>query len=115
MDRLQRLFPAPDLFDDFVWIGGPDERLWVVVGFGEVSVDGGLEIDDALEHASLEPLLGQLGEKALDGIEPRSRCRGEVEMEPLMPFEPCADPGMLMRGVVVDDQVHLPLGRGSRG
>src|SRR6267142_5599402 len=33
-------------------------------------------------------------------------------MEPRMPFEPSADLGMLMRGVVVDDQVQLALGWG---
>ena len=93
-------------------IGGPGEGLGVVVGFGEVSVDGGLEIDDALEDAALEPLPGQFGEEAFDGIEPGGRGRGEVEMEPRMPFEPGADLGMLVRGVVVDDQVQLPLGRG---
>src|SRR5580704_13836340 len=32
-------------------------------------------------------------------------------MEPRMPFEPCADLGMLMRRVVVDDQVQVHLGR----
>src|SRR5258708_16219487 len=32
-------------------------------------------------------------------------------MERRMPFEPGADLGMLMRRVVVDDQVQLPLGR----
>jgi len=49
---------------------GPDEGLGVVVGFDEVSVDGGLEISDALEHASLEPVLGQFGEEPFDSIEP---------------------------------------------
>src|SRR5271154_7243148 len=33
-------------------------------------------------------------------------------MEPRMPFEPGADLGMLVRGVIVDDQVQLPPGRG---
>jgi hypothetical protein len=31
-----------------------------------------LEVDDALEDAALEPLPGQLGEEALDRIEPFS-------------------------------------------
>jgi hypothetical protein len=33
-------------------------------------------------------------------------------MEPGMPFEPGADFGMLVGGVVVDDQVQLPPGWG---
>ena len=63
-------FPSPDFFDDCVRVSGPDEGLGVVVGFDEVSVDGGLEISDALEHASLEPVLGQFGEEPFDSIEP---------------------------------------------
>jgi hypothetical protein len=49
---------------------GPDEGLWVVIGFGEEAVDGGLEIDDGSEDASFKPSLGQFGEETLDGVEP---------------------------------------------
>ena len=66
------------------------EGLGVLIGLGEVAFDGGLKIDDALEDASLEPLSGQLGEKPFYGIEPGRRGRGEVEVEPRMPFEPGA-------------------------
>jgi hypothetical protein len=43
---------------------------WVAVGLGEEAVDGGLEIDDGAEDAAFEAALGQLGEKAFDGVEP---------------------------------------------
>ena len=33
--------------DDFVWIGGPDKELWLLVVVGDEAIDGGLEIDDA--------------------------------------------------------------------
>ena len=39
--------------DDFVWIGGPDEGLWLLVVVGDEAIDGGLEIDDASEDAAL--------------------------------------------------------------
>src|SRR6202521_6208072 len=93
-------------------IGGPYEGLWVVIGFGEISVDGSLEVDDAAEHAALETLLGQFGEEALDGIEPGSRCRGEVEGEARLSFEPSPHLGMLVRGIVVDDEMEVPVRRG---
>src|SRR5262245_8165278 len=93
-------------------IGGPGEGFRVLIGFGEVAVDSGLEIDDALEDAAFEPLPGQLGEKTLDGIEPGGRGRGEMEVEPGMPFEPGPHLRMLMRRIVVDDQVQLSAGRG---
>src|SRR5712691_7912094 len=99
------MIPAPNLFDDGVGIGGPGEGFGVLIGFGEEAVDGGLEIDDAGEDAALEPLPGQLGEEALDGVEPGGRGRGEVEVEALVPAEPSLNLGMLVRGIVVDDQV----------
>ena len=89
-------------------IGGPGEGLRIVIGFGEVSVDSSLEIDDAFEDATFEPLPGQLGEETFNGIEPGGRGRSEVEVEPLVPFEPSADFGMLVRGVVIDDQMQFP-------
>ena len=88
-------FSSHDFFDDCIRVSGPDEGLGVVIGIGEVAVNGGLEINDTLEHASLEPLLGQFGEKTFDGIEPGRRCRGEVEMEPLMPWSQARTLGCL--------------------
>ena len=88
------------------------EGFRVFIGLGEVAVDSGLEIDDALEDAAFEPLPGQLGEEAFDGIEPGGRGRGEVEMEPRVPFEPGPHLRMLVRRIVVDDQMQFLPGRG---
>jgi hypothetical protein len=41
--------------DDFVWIGGPDEGLWLLVVVGDEAIDGGLEIDDAFPASILAP------------------------------------------------------------
>jgi len=41
--------------DDFLGIGGPSEGLWLLVGFPEDAVDGGLQLDNRAEHAALEP------------------------------------------------------------
>ena len=43
------------------------------------SVDGGLEIDDALENPALVAALGEDGEEVLDGIEPAGRGGREME------------------------------------
>jgi hypothetical protein len=51
--------------DDFVWIGGPDEGLWLLVVVGDEAIDGGLEIDDAFEDAALEAPHGEDGEETL--------------------------------------------------
>ena len=58
--------------DDFVWIDGPDEGLWLLVVVGDEAIDGGLEIDDAFEDAALEAPLGEDGEETLDDVEPTS-------------------------------------------
>ena len=80
--------PASDGGDDFVGIGGPHEGFGIIVGLSQEAVDGGLEIDDRAEHAAFETPLGQLGEEALDGIEPGSRGWGVMEHKAWMPREP---------------------------
>ena len=71
--------------DDFVWIGGPDEGLWLLVVVGDEAIDGGLEINDRSEDAPLEPPSGQPREQSLDRIEPGARFGGEVKDEARMP------------------------------
>ena len=64
--------PAFDGGDDAFWIGGPSERLWIGVLFGDEAVDGGLEVDERVECAPLETASGELGEEAFNSIEPRA-------------------------------------------
>ncbi len=67
------MVPASDGGGDFVRIGSPGEAFGVVVGFGKEAVDGGLQFDNRAEHGALEPPPRQLGEEALDGVEPGAR------------------------------------------
>src|SRR6202035_5238977 len=106
--------PALDGGDDFVRVGGPCEGLWHLVSLGEEAVDGGLQIDDGSEDATLQSPLGQLGEVTLYGVEPGARCRREVEDEALMPREPGPHLGMLMGGVIVEDDVNVLSSRNLR-
>jgi len=62
--------PTFDGGDDFVWIGGPVEGLRLLVVLLEEAIDGGLEIGDGSEHASLQSPLCEYSEKSLDGVEP---------------------------------------------
>jgi hypothetical protein len=71
VDRIQRLMPAFDGGDDFVWIGDPLDGFRIGVVVFEKPVDGGLEIDDRTEDATLEATLRQGGEEPLDRIEPK--------------------------------------------
>ena len=61
----------------------------------DVSVDCGLELDDASKDAALEASLCEGGEEALDGVEPRGAGRGEVEGDAGMPVKPVITLGCL--------------------
>ena len=83
----------------------------MIVGLSEEAVDGGLQIDNRSEDAAFEAAPGQLGEEALDRIEPGGRGRGEMEDEPRMPAEPGAHLGVLVGRVIVEDDVDDLAGR----
>ena len=89
----------------FIWLLGPSERARVVIGLSDIVVDRRLERHERKEHASLEALLGQLGEKALDGVQPRGRNRRKVEGKARVPAELFDHLGMLVGGVGVQDHM----------
>ena len=68
---LQCLGPLVFGGDDGVGVGAPGEGsgLGSVVP-GDEAVDGGLEVDDRAEGSVLEAAPGELGEEALDGVQP---------------------------------------------
>src|SRR6516162_1976666 len=76
-----------------------------MIGLRNESVDGGLELYEGAEGAALEAAPRELGEEALDSVEPGARSRSEVEDEAGMAGEPRLDLRMLVSGVVVDDHV----------
>lgn len=47
--------------------------------FGEIAVDGGLQVDDRMKTAATDALASQNGEEALDRVQPRFRGRREIE------------------------------------
>jgi len=100
------LEPSVSSGDDVIGVGAPDERPRVLgIVFTDEAVDGGLQIDDGMEDAVLEPAPGEFGEEAFDGVEPRARGRREVEAPARMAGEPGADLVLLVRRVVVEDHV----------
>ena len=62
------MVPSVDGADDFIRVGGPDEGFGIIVGLVDEAVDGGLEVGDGAEHATLETASGKLGEEAFDGV-----------------------------------------------
>src|SRR5687767_8078829 len=113
-DLFQRLVSSTDLFDDMLRVGRPDEGLGIAVGLDEVAVDRRLELDQRAEDTALETPPGQLGEEALDRVQPRGRGRGEVEGPTRVPLQPSPDLGMLVAAIVVEDGVDQLAGRHRR-
>ena len=57
--------------DDGVGVVAPGEGFGLGgVVLGDEAVDGGLEVDDRAEGSVLEVPPGELGEEALDGVQP---------------------------------------------
>src|SRR5436305_674180 len=96
--------------DGRAWRGWP-RRIWSSEGFGagivlgEISIDGGLQVDDRAEYTTADALPRHLGEEALDRVEPRGRGRGEVEGPARMARQPGQHFGMFVGGIVVEDDV----------
>jgi len=105
--------PSAKTFDsgeDGVGGFGPDERLGLIVGLGEVSIDDGLQIGDRFEDATFEPSARQLCEEALDRIRPRTRGWGEMKGEARVAGEPVAHLGVLVRSLIIEDDVDRLVG-----
>src|SRR5215471_9172645 len=68
---------------------------------------GVLELGDGFEGAAADAVSGDLGEEALDHVEPGRRSRCEVQVEARMGLEPALHDGCLMGGVVIDDEVKV--------
>ncbi len=85
---------------------GPDEGFRRLVVFGEIGLDGGLQGGDAGERAAADAFSCDLGEEALDQIEPGRAGRREVQMEARMLSQPCFHGGSFVSAVIVDDQMQ---------
>ena len=67
----------------------------------DVISDGGDELFEVLEDASLELVLSQVAEEAFDHVEPTGRGRREANVEAFVGLQPAFDPGMFVSRVVV--------------
>ena len=73
----------------------------------EVVVNGGFEFGDGGEDTATNALLSDQTEEALDLIEPRGRGGGEVQVKAGVLGQPGLNVGVLVGGVVVEDQVEI--------
>ena len=78
---------------------GPDKGFGIGVVLFEVAVDGGLEVDDALEDTGSQTPSCQDRKETFDSVAPRGGRRGEMEHPPGVAAQPGLDLRMFVGGV----------------
>src|SRR5215469_8625858 len=89
----------------------PYEWLGLAVVCFEILVDRLHQFFDAEKAAAPNPLLRELTQPTFDQIQPRRARRNEMEMEAPMASEPTLHLGVLVRAVVVHDQMKVQVKR----
>src|SRR5262245_52064803 len=96
-----------DLGFDVFRCGCPSEGLGVLVPVRDEAMNGALKLPDRVEAPASDGLLGDEAEPALDEIEPRGAGRREVQVETGMLGKPRSNRRVLVRAVVVADEVDV--------
>ena len=111
-DLFERLSRTGDFCKDLFGGFAPDEGLGVGIVVFQIIANGSFEFGNGSEYATTDALLSDQAEEALDLIEPGGRGRGEVQVKAGVLGQPCLNVGMLMGGVVLEDEVEIEfLGR----
>jgi len=74
---------------------------------GNVIANGLSQLSDVVKGAATQAFLGQVSKPTLDQVEPRTGGGRKVRVKARMAAQPTPDTGMLVGGVVVDDQVQV--------
>ena len=77
----------------------------------DVGADGQDEFFQIAEDSAPQAILGQVAKKTFHHIQPRRARGSEVQMKARVPRQPALHFAVLMGGVVVADQVKLPIHR----
>jgi len=90
---------------------GPDERFRSGIVMAEVLVNRLNELGDAAEDPTANAPRCEVAEPAFDQVEPGTRRRDEVQVEPRMPAHPPMHGGMLVSRVIIQDQMQVERSR----
>ena len=75
---------------------GPDKGFGAGIVLGEISIDGGLQVNDRAEHTTADALPRHFGEEVLDRVEPGGQGWGEMKGPPRMARQPSQHFGMFV-------------------
>src|SRR5260221_755005 len=92
LDGFESPAAAFDLGENVLGLGGPHERLGLLIPLLDKARDDLDEIGDAGEAAAADRLAGELRKPALHQIEPARTGRDKVQFETRMPGEPALHP-----------------------
>ena len=98
-------FTMSDLFQDRIYLFRPDERFGILVVDADEIFDCGDEFRDTAENPATNAFPRNLSEPSLHQVQPGRTGRREMKVETRMLFQPCFDPGMVVRAVVVQNHV----------
>ena len=106
-------FPCSlDLCQNLDPVRFPAVRLRLVIAGRHVRRDGSRQLRHATEASGPDALLRDVGEETLHEVHPGTRGGGEMHVEPGAPLQPCLHLGLLVRGVIVCNQMDIQvLGR----
>jgi len=96
-----------DFGEDVFRFLGPNECFRVGVVMCNVVADCVFQFGHAPEHAVADAVLGDVAEPTLDHVQPRAAGGRAVDVKSPVTFQPLHDVGMLVRGVVIDDQMQI--------
>ena len=102
----ERGFGWRDLGQNVRCASGPDEWLGIDVVLGNVEVDRQFQLCDAEEAVAPDALVGDVAKEALNHVQPRCAGGREVDDKARVSGQPLLHFGMVVRGVVVHDQMQ---------
>ena len=98
--------PTPgELFLDGFDSGGPYEGFGILIPSFKKCLNGSLQIGYAAEDAAADSFIVQVTEPSFNQIHPTGTGRDKVRHEARMPFQPRLDFGVLVRPVVIHNQM----------
>ena len=95
-----------DLLEDLFGFFGPEERFWIFIVDPNELFDCRDELWHTSKDAPANSLPGDLAKPSFYQVEPRGTGRSKVQMESGMFFKPLFHVGMVVRPVVVQNQVE---------
>jgi len=92
---------------NIISLGGPDQSIWLLIMHGDILLGSASQFKPAAEDTAPQSIRRDTADDAHDHVERGSGRRREMDMAAQMPCQPLADLEMLVRRVVITDQMQI--------